>query len=86
MDDPALVRDSSAPAIRFAMASASSIGMAPREICCARSPFDELHHQGLVDDAIDLRDIRMIQRRERLRLALEAGQPPGSRANSSGGP
>jgi hypothetical protein len=39
---------------------------------------DELHHQRdavtTLDNTVDLRDVGMVQRRERLRLALEAGQ------------
>ena len=44
-----------------------------------RRTLDELHDQreaaaGLLD-AVDLRDVRMVQRREDLGFALEAGQP-----------
>ena len=39
-----------------------------------RRPFDQLHHQRVLLDAVDRRDVRMIQRREHLRLAREARQ------------
>ena len=53
-----------------------------------RRPFDQLQHQrahtsGLFE-AVDGADVRMVQRREDLRLALEARQAVGSRANASG--
>ena len=37
-------------------------------------PIDELHHQRPIFNAIHLRDVGMIQRRERLRLACESRQ------------
>ncbi len=40
-------------------------------------PVDELHHQGVRLAAVDLRDVRVVQRRERLRLAREPGEPLG---------
>ena len=45
-------------------------------------PFDQLHHDGscvpgLTLDAVDLRDMRMVERRERFRLPLESRQPIG---------
>ena len=43
-------------------------------------PVDQLHHQrttavGALLDAVDLRDVRVVQAGEELRLALEAGEP-----------
>lgn len=40
-----------------------------------RLPFDELHHQRAVFDGVDVRDMRMVQRRERVGLALESREP-----------
>ena len=44
-------------------------------------PVDQLHHQRAhalgVLEAVDLRDVRMIERREDLRFALEAGETIG---------
>ena len=40
--------------------------------------FDQLHHQARVPlllDAVDVRDVRMIERREHFRFALEPRQP-----------
>ena len=53
-----------------------------------RRPLDQLHHErtdavGLLQ-AVDLRDVRMIQRRQRLGFALEARQPLGICAKASG--
>ena len=46
-----------------------------------RRPFDQLEHQRLdavgLLEAVDRRDVRMVERREHLRLALEARQPLG---------
>ena len=63
-----------------------TVGKTLREVVA----FDELHDQGRRDrpaavawsdllDAINLRDMRVIQRRERLRLAGEARHPLGVR-------
>jgi hypothetical protein len=60
----------------------------PRDVCGEIVAIDELHDQraharlsrarrGRVLDAEDLRDIRMIERRERLGFTLEPGQPIG---------
>ena len=71
---------SSASAICFAMGSASSIGIGPRSMRSASvGALDQLHHEGRcrppdVFDAVELRDVGMIQRGEHLRLPLEAGQ------------
>jgi hypothetical protein len=37
--------------------------------------FDELHHQRVVFDAVDMRDVGMIERREDFGFALESRQP-----------
>ena len=47
-----------------------------------RRTVDQFHHQcvdthGGVLEPVDLRDVRMIERREKLRLALEAGAAVG---------
>ena len=73
---------SSASAICRAIGSASSSG-----IGAARDPLrqvlalDQLHHQraDVADrfEAVDVRDVRMVERRERLRFALEPRQPFG---------
>ena len=39
--------------------------------------FDEFHHQRAIFEAMDLRDVRVIERCEGLRFALEAHQPIG---------
>ena len=44
-----------------------------------RRPLDQFHDEGLIFDSVDRGDIRVIQRRERLRLALEAHEPIGIR-------
>ena len=66
------------------MGSASSSGIAPlRDALRQILALDELHHErvhaaGLLEP-IDRRDVGMIQRRERLRLALEPRQAVGVR-------
>ena len=71
---------SSASAIWRAIGSASSIGIAAhagdplREVLAV----DQLHHERArrrLSTPVDLRDVRVIQRRQRARLALEARQP-----------
>ena len=46
-----------------------------------RRAFDQLHHQRAhavgVFEAVDVRDVRMVQRREHLRFALEAREALG---------
>ena len=83
---------SRASAICLAIGSASATGIAPlatthREVLA----LDELHDEGMhvapaptrvrrgrrLDDAVDLRDVGVIQRGERLRLAREAGDAIG---------
>ncbi len=39
-----------------------------------RLALDEFHHQGAILDSVDLRDVRVVERSEHLRLALEARQ------------
>ena len=52
------------------------------------SPFDQLHHEGThaaaLLETVDVRDVRMIQRGERPRLAREPRERSGSLANESG--
>ena len=38
-------------------------------------PVDQLHHDRVAFDPVDRRDVRMIERRERLRFAREAREP-----------
>ena len=71
---------SSASAIWRAMPSASSIGMRPaRDALGERLALDELQDEGLraagLLEAVDVRNVRMVERGEHLRLALEARQP-----------
>ena len=74
---------SSASAICRAIGSASSIGIAPRAIRCDKIlAFDEFHHEARavpadLFESVDRGDVRMIQRRERLRFALETRQAIG---------
>ena len=80
---------SSASAICLAIGSASSSGIGPRAMPLRQIlAFDELHHEradavGLFE-AVDVRDVRMIQRRERLRFAREPRERSASLANRSG--
>ena len=39
--------------------------------------FDQLHHDGSIDDAVDLGDVGVIERRQYLRFTLETSQPLG---------
>ena len=73
---------SSASAICFAIGRASSSGIAPRAMRCGEVlALDELHDERV--DAVRClpdrrwRDVRMVQRGEDLRFALEAGEPFG---------
>ena len=80
---------SSASAICLAIGSASSIGIGPRAMRCDRVlALDQFHHQRAnaagFFEAVDVRDIRMVQRRERLRFALNRARRSGSLANASG--
>ena len=71
---------SSASAICLAMGSASSIGIAPAcDAIRERRSFDQLHHErrhaGRTFQAIDRRNVRMIERGQNFCLTLEARQP-----------
>ena len=71
---------SSASAICRAMASASSIGIGPcGDAIGQRRTVDVFEHQQgtriALLDAVNLRDIRMVERGEHLRFAVEARQP-----------
>ena len=72
---------SSASAICFAMGSASASGIAARDECRQILALDQFHHEGLRAtrsfEAVDRRDVGMIQRREDLGFALEAGDAIG---------
>ncbi len=73
---------SSASAICLAIGTASSSGIAsPRDPLRQILTLDQLHHEctrvaGALE-AVDLGDVGMIERRQRLRLALETRQPLG---------
>ena len=70
---PASWAASSASAICFAIGSASSIGIGPRAMRCGQIlAFDELHHERVLFDTVDVRDVGMIERREDFRFALES--------------
>ena len=43
-----------------------------RDAVCQRRAVDELEHEGPLFEAVDLRDVRMVERRQHLRLALKA--------------
>ena len=81
---------SSASAIWRAIGSASSSGSGPRAMRCGEVfAFDQLHHERgdavLLFEPVDLRDVRMIERGERLALrARSARGAPDRRANSVG--
>ena len=70
---------SSASAICRAMSSASSSAITggAQSRVSERLALDELHdqrvHAATLLDAVNLRDVRMIERREDVRLTLEAG-------------
>ena len=73
---------SRASAICFAIGSASATGIAPRrDSLCQILAFDEFHHEGTnpagLFEAVDVRDIGMVERSERLRLAREPRQAIG---------
>ena len=81
---------SSASAICLAIGSASSSGIGPRAIRCGEVfALDEFHHEG-VDASwrssrpVNGADVRMIQRREDLRFALNRASRSASVANESG--
>ncbi len=73
---------SSASAICLAIGSASSSGIGPRAIRCERSSpstssITSARDAAALFEPVDAGDVRMIERRERLRFALEARQPIG---------
>ena len=73
---------SSASAICFAIGSASSSGIgAARDALRQVLALDEFHHERAhaagFFEAVDVRDVRMVQRRERLRFAREPREPVG---------
>ena len=64
------------------MASASPTGTGPRAIALGEVlAFDELHHDGVdtvcILEAVDRRDVRVVERRQQLGFALESGQVIG---------
>ena len=73
---------SSASAICFAIGNASSSGIASaRDALRQVLALDQLHHQrahaARFLEAVDVRDVRMVQRREHLRFAREPREPFG---------
>ena len=82
MDDPCSCAASSASAICRAIGSASSSGIGPRAIRCDEIlALDQFHHQRTDTigffETVDVGDVRMIERRERLRFAREPRQAIG---------
>ena len=80
---------SSASAICLAIGSASSIGMAPRGDPLRQVvALDQLHHEGGhavgFFQPVDRGDVRMIQRGEHFRFALESREPIASAATTAG--
>ena len=82
---------SSASAICFAIGSASSSGIgAVRDAVGEVGALDQFHHER-VDavrslQAVDVRDVRMIERGEDFRFALEAREPFGICRNDPAAP
>ena len=76
MDDPVLVRgfERLGDLLRHRKRLVERQG-APRDSVGERRAFDQLHHQGVlaagIFEAVDLRDVRMIEGREELRFAAE---------------
>ena len=74
---------SSASAICFAIGSASSNGIAPSAIRSASVALDQLHHERghavRLLEAVDVRDVRMVQRGEDFGFALEPREALGIR-------
>ena len=73
---------SSASAICFAMGNASSSGIAPRAMRCDRSSpstssITIARTPPTLFEAVDVRDVRVIEGRQRLRFACEPRQPVG---------
>ena len=73
---------SSASAICLAIGSASSSGIAPsRDAVRERRPLDQFHHerQGAARllEAVNVRDVRVIERGEDFRFTLKPGEPIG---------
>jgi len=62
-----------------ALADANGFGKPHNNIAAADAPSNELHHESTnaagFFNAVDMRDVRMIERRERLRFAREPHQP-----------
>ena len=97
MDDPLLVRgvervgdlarDAERLGDRAAPASASSASRRLQSIL-ERLALDQLEHQrahlALLLEAVDLRDVGMVQRGENPRFALEAGEPLGVGGEAAG--
>ena len=83
MDDACSCAASRASAIWRAIGSVASSGMGPslRDALRQRRTLDELEHQGAnavgLFEAVDVRDVRMVQGREQPRFALEAADPIG---------
>ena len=79
---PCSCADSSASAICLAIGSASSSGIGtPRDAIGERRALDQLHHQrsrasGLLD-AVNVGDVRMVERGKDLGFALKPREPVG---------
>jgi hypothetical protein len=73
------------------MGNASSSGIAPRAIRCDRVlALDELHHDrthaATFLEAVDVRDVRVIDGRQRLRFAVNRASRSGRSRTSRAGP
>ena len=82
---------SSASAICLAIGSASASGIGPwRNAVGQRRPLDQFHHQRESSvrllQAVDVRDVRMVQDGEDFGFALEPREPLGIRADVGAGP
>ena len=90
MDDALSCAASSASAICRAIGSASSSGIGPRDRSASVSPstssMTSAERPPALLEAVDRGDVRMVQRREDLRFALEAGEPSGSARRARAGP
>ena len=84
VDDPVLVRgfERIGDLLRYRQRFGQR-DRATRDAIGERRSFDQLHHEGgraiRVMDAVDLGDVRVVERGEQLRFALEAGETLGIR-------
>ena len=84
IDDPLLVRRfERLRNLRRDRQRINNWNRAVRDAIGQRRPFDQLHHQrdgpARLLQAVDVRDVRVVQRRENFGFALKAGEPVGVR-------